>query len=98
MKPLKTLCSNFSPPVRSAVTLIFARRCLWEAPMSYNYSGLNPDKALIWRITHRENLPWLLRHGLHAGNGLPCPDWISIGNAELTTRRGERVVPLPPGG
>lgn len=66
--------------------------------MSYNYSGLNPDKALIWRITHRENLPWLLRHGLHAGNGLPCPDWISIGNAELTTRRGERVVPLPPGG
>jgi hypothetical protein len=23
-------------------------------------SSLNPEKALIWRIVHRDNLPWIL--------------------------------------
>jgi len=32
------------------------------------YTNLNLDKALIWRITHRRNLPWILANGLHAGN------------------------------
>lgn len=28
--------------------------------MPNHYPNLNADKALIWRITHRQNLPWLL--------------------------------------
>ncbi len=32
------------------------------------YSSLNPEKALIWRIVHRDNLPWILDNGLHCGN------------------------------
>lgn len=67
--------------------------------MPNHYPNLNPDKALIWRITHRRNLPWILTNGLHAGNGgTRSPDWVTIGNEELIDRRAHRVVPLPPGG
>lgn len=63
------------------------------------YTTLNLDKALIWRITHRWNLPWILANGLHAGNGgARSPGWVTIGNEELIDRRGHRNVPLPPGG
>ncbi|MDX9699385.1 MAG: DUF4433 domain-containing protein [Rhodocyclaceae bacterium] len=64
-----------------------------------NYKNLNPDKALIWRITHRRNMPWILANGLHAVNSQArSSDWVTIGNQELIDRRGSRVVPLPPGG
>ncbi|MEQ4541365.1 DUF4433 domain-containing protein [Halomonas desiderata] len=67
--------------------------------MPSRYPNLNPDKALIWRITHRQNLPWILANGLHAGNGgARSPNWVTIGNEELINRRAHRVVPLPPGG
>lgn len=67
--------------------------------MPNHYPNLNPDKALIWRITHRRNLPWILANGLHAGNGgAQSPDWVTIGNEELIDRRAHRPVPLPPGG
>lgn len=63
------------------------------------YSSLNPDKALIWRITHRQNLPWIFSNGLHVGgSSIQSPDWMTIGNQELIDRRGRRPVPLPPGG
>ncbi|SFD91148.1 protein of unknown function [Thiohalospira halophila DSM 15071] len=63
------------------------------------YKNLNPSKALIWRITHRQNLPWILANGLHAGNGgARSPNWVTIGNQELIDRRAHREVPLPPGG
>lgn len=63
------------------------------------YSNLNPDKALIWRITHRRNLPWILANGLHAGNSVAhSPDWVTIGNEDLINRRAGRSVPLAPGG
>jgi hypothetical protein len=40
---------------------------LQEEVMVYNYSEtLNPQKALIWRIVHRANIPWILDNGLHA--------------------------------
>ncbi len=36
--------------------------------MAYDYSqSLNPQKALIFRIVHRDNLEWILTHGLWAG-------------------------------
>ena len=37
--------------------------------MVNHYPNLNPEKALIWRIVHRDNLPWILDksvHGSHA--------------------------------
>lgn len=63
------------------------------------YRNLNPQKALIWRIIHRDNLQWILDHGLHcAGSLLLAPDFVNIGNPELIERRSRRVVPIEPGG
>lgn len=63
------------------------------------YKNLNPEKALIWRIIHRDNLPWVLAHGLQCGNSaLRAPNWVSIGNSELIDKRARHVVPMPPGG
>ena len=46
--------------------------------MAYDYSAsLNPQKALIWRIVHRDNIPWILDNGLHCGNSLvQAENWI----------------------
>jgi hypothetical protein len=67
--------------------------------MANHYPNLNPEKALIWRITHRQNLLWILENGLHAGNSPVSSDtWINIGNADLINRRATRAVPLSPGG
>jgi hypothetical protein len=67
--------------------------------MAETYSSLNSTKALIWRIVHRKNLPWIFDNGLHCGNSpTQSPDWISIGSPELITKRGNRLVPIPPGG
>jgi hypothetical protein len=62
-------------------------------------SNLNPDKALIFRIAHRDNLLWTLDHGLHARNGEICdPNYRNIGNVDLIGKRSRRTVPVPPGG
>ncbi len=67
--------------------------------MNRHYPNLNPEKALIWRIVHRDNLPWILDNGLHAGHSQTrSPDWINIGNEELIDRRSFREVPISPGG
>ncbi|MDX9699074.1 MAG: DUF4433 domain-containing protein [Rhodocyclaceae bacterium] len=67
--------------------------------MANLYPSLNPNKALIWRIVHRENLLWVLDNGLHCGNSaVKAPGWINIGNPELTEKRAHHPVPLPPGG
>lgn len=63
-----------------------------------NYINLNPEKALIWRILHRANLPWVLQHGIHCGNSpVRFPEWVSIGNAELIDKRAIRPIPGSPG-
>ena len=60
------------------------------------YKSLNPEKALIWRIIHCENLPWVLEHGLHCGNSTQrAPNWVSIGNSELIDKRARHAVPMP---
>lgn len=67
--------------------------------MSNIYPSLNPQKALVWRIVHRHNVPWILDNGLHGGNSIAkCPTWVNIGNAELIDKRAHHPVPLPPGG
>lgn len=63
------------------------------------YKNLNPEKALIWRIVHRDNLPWILDNGLYCGNGeVKAPAWVNIGNQELIDKRACHSVPLQPGG
>lgn len=65
----------------------------------HHYPNLNSEKALIWRIIHRDNLAWVFEHGLHCANSaVQAPDYVAIGNAELINRRRFRNVPVAPGG
>lgn len=62
-------------------------------------NGLTPEKALIFRITHVANVPWILANGLHCSNGnLSDPNYVQIGNVDIIARRTQRDVPLTPGG
>jgi hypothetical protein len=61
--------------------------------------SLTPAKALIFRIIHRDNLPWILDHGLHARAGeIFDPNYRNIGNPDLIDKRSRRVVDVGPGG
>lgn len=60
---------------------------------------LRPDKALIFRIVHRDNLAWIIGNGLHAGKGARLdPGFVSIGDPDLIEKRRTRPVPREPGG
>jgi len=62
-------------------------------------SSLTPEKALIFRITHIENVEWLLANGLHCRNSRTLdPNYHEIGNPDLIAMRADRTVPIPPGG
>jgi hypothetical protein len=61
--------------------------------------SLTPTKALIFRIIHRDNLPWILDNGLHARSGsMVDPNYRNIGNPDLIDKRSRREVPVGPGG
>lgn len=66
----------------------------------YNYSQtLNPQKALIWRIVHRNNISWILDNGLYCGNSpVQSPNWEAIGSSELIQKRETHPVPISPFG
>lgn len=67
--------------------------------MTNHYSNLNSEKALIWRIVHRDNFDWILDNGLHcASSGVQAPNYEAIGNQDLISRRAFREVPIPPNG
>lgn len=60
---------------------------------------LNPDKALIFRITHRDNVPWILGNGLCCRNSDKADqNFVNIGNLELIGKRQLRFVDVQPGG
>ena len=59
---------------------------------------LRPEKALIFRITHIDNIPWILRNGLHAKNSTHQPDFRQIGDSGLIEQRRTWRVPISPGG
>lgn len=60
---------------------------------------LTPKKALIFRITHKNNIPWILDNGLRCANSpAQDPNFVQIGHQGLISRRGERQVPVPPHG
>ncbi len=62
--------------------------------------NLNPEKALIFRIVHVANVPWILEHdGLYCRNSPEQdPNYVNIGNPELIGKRARRHVPIAPGG
>jgi hypothetical protein len=60
---------------------------------------LTAERALIFRITHRANLRWILENGVHCRRAaLADPEFIPIGNPELIERRTHRAVDVSPGG
>lgn len=62
-------------------------------------SDLTPVKALIFRITHRDNVPWILRYGLHCNtSSVRDPGFVTIGSEEIIGKRAKREAPDPPGG
>ena len=62
--------------------------------------NLNPEKALIFRIVHVANVPWILEHdGLYCRNAQQQdPNYVNIGNKDLIDKRARRQVPIAPGG
>lgn len=67
--------------------------------MANHYPNLNPEKALIWRIVHRDNVPWILDNGVHCRNSqVYDPNYVEIGNPDLIDKRAHRDVPVGPGG
>lgn len=62
-------------------------------------SNLGPENAYIFRITHIDNVPWILDNGFHCRSSPHFdPDFVSIGNADLIQARYKRQVPIAPGG
>jgi hypothetical protein len=60
---------------------------------------LSAERGLIFRIIHRDNVAWILDHGLHAANGRVLdPNFRNIGNTDLINKRAHRPVPVAPGG
>lgn len=61
--------------------------------------SLTPERGLVFRITHRDIVPWILLNGLHcASSAAQDPDFRPIGNPALIDKRMRRVVPIAPGG
>jgi len=60
---------------------------------------LTPEKALIFRIVHRDNIPWILDHGLHCKKSKVLdPNYVEIGNLDLISKRDTHPVVPPPSG
>ena len=61
---------------------------------------LQPIPTRIFRITHLDNVLSTLQCGLFCRNHStpPVTSYRNIGDADLTSRRGNRVVPVLPGG
>ena len=62
-------------------------------------SKISQENAYIFRITHIDNVPWLLKNGIHCRNSqIIAPNFREIGNPELIDKRTRRIVPIDPGG
>ena len=60
---------------------------------------LTLEKALIFRIVHRDNIPWILDNGLHCNNSkVRDPNFVEIGNKELISKRAKHPIVSQPGG
>lgn len=62
-------------------------------------ADLEPEKALIFRVTHVRNLPWILKQGVHCQSSpTKDPNFVPIGMADLIEKRRTRKVEIAPGG
>jgi hypothetical protein len=62
-------------------------------------SELTPGRARIFRITHIDNVKWILAHGLHCSSApVQDPNFVQIGNPDLIAKRTARIVQVAPGG
>jgi hypothetical protein len=60
---------------------------------------LTAEGAYIFRITHRDNLPWILDNGLHCRNSAEQDlKFVNIGLTDLIDKRHLQKVEQPPGG
>lgn len=60
---------------------------------------LTSQKALIFRITHIDNVQWLLENGVHCRSSNHVdPNFREIGNPDLINKRQTRGVPIAPYG
>lgn len=60
---------------------------------------LTPEKGRVFRITHVDNLPWILEHGLQCpSSDKRDPGFVTIGNPDIIGKRTSKCVPIPPGG
>ena len=67
--------------------------------MIVNVRELTPQLALIFRLTHVSNLPWIVTNGLHCrASEVQDPDFVEIGNRDLIQRRPATLVPIAPYG
>jgi ssDNA thymidine ADP-ribosyltransferase, DarT len=58
-----------------------------------------PEAIWFFRITHLQNMPHILQHGLcPIASGATDPNFIPIGDVTLIAARKELEVPIPPGG
>jgi hypothetical protein len=62
-------------------------------------ANLSAAAARIFRIVHVDNVPWILKNGLHCRNSRDQdPGYVNIGNPDLIGMRALREVPVAPGG
>lgn len=62
-------------------------------------SLISRENAHIFRITHINNVPWILANGIHCRNSkVHDPNFHEIGNPDLIDKRARRQVPIEPGG
>ncbi|MCY4638113.1 MAG: DUF4433 domain-containing protein [Acidobacteria bacterium] len=67
-------------------------------PVIDSVSELTPEKALIFRVTHIDNVAWILDHGLHCrASALQDQNFVPIGNPDLIQERRRQRVPIAPG-
>jgi hypothetical protein len=57
-------------------------------------SKLDHTNAFIFRIIHRDNIPWILKNGLYCRNANKRdPNYVPIGNTELIEKRNHKTIP-----
>ena len=67
-------------------------------PIVAELRELTPERSLIFRLTHVDNLPWNLANGLHCQtSNVRDPNFVEIGNPDLIERRPAKRIPVAPG-
>lgn len=62
------------------------------------YKWISPERALVFRITHIDNMSWIIENGLHCRDGRQDPSFVTIGNPDIISRRDVQLVPVEPWG